>query len=57
MATRRKYEGSKADIAADKRGAKKLGQSLKSYERTRQDKAEDRRGQSQLAKRLAGRII
>lgn len=57
MASRRKYEGSKADIVEDRRGVKKLGKSLKSYERTRQDKVEDRRGQSRLAKRLAGRVI
>jgi hypothetical protein len=47
---RRKYEGSKRDIAEDKRGAKRLGMSLKQYERTAQDKAEDRRGQAKVRK-------
>ena len=45
---RRVYEGSKQDLAEDKRGAKKLGLSLKAYERTAQDKVEDRRGQARL---------
>jgi hypothetical protein len=47
MATKRKqpYEGSKQDLTEDKRGAKKLGVSLKRYERTPKDRAEDRRGQ------------
>jgi hypothetical protein len=48
---RRRYEGSKQDIAEDKRGAKKLGMSLKQYERTAQDKAEDRRGQARLGRK------
>jgi hypothetical protein len=42
---RKRYEESKEDIAEDKRGAKKLGLSLKQYERTSRDRAEDRRGQ------------
>jgi hypothetical protein len=46
MASKRKrYEESKQDIAEDKRGAKKLGLSMKQYERTPRDRAEDRRGQ------------
>jgi hypothetical protein len=48
---RRRYEGSKEDIAEDKRGARKLGMSLKTYERTTQDKVEDRRGQAKMGKR------
>jgi hypothetical protein len=52
MASKRKrYEESPADIAEDKRGAKKLGVSLKKYEQTAQDKAEDKRGQGRLEKR------
>jgi hypothetical protein len=53
MASKRKrvYEGSKQDIAEDKRGAKRLGMSLKRYERTAQDKVEDRRGQAKLERR------
>jgi hypothetical protein len=47
---RQKYEGSKRDIAEDKRGAKRLGMSLKQYERTAQDRAEDRRGQAKVRK-------
>ena len=52
MASKRKrYEESKADIVEDKRGAKKLGMSLKQYERTARDKAEDKRGQTKLERR------
>ena len=48
---KRKYEGSKEDIAEDKRGAKKLGVPLKKYEQTARDKAEYRRGQAKLKRR------
>ena len=48
---KRKYEGSKADIAEDKRGAKRMGLPLKKYEQTARDKIEDRRGQARLSKR------
>jgi hypothetical protein len=51
VSKRRKYEGSKQDISEDKRGAKRLGMSLKQYERTAQDKAEDRRGQQRMRKK------
>ena len=52
MAGKRKvYEGSAADIAEDKRGAKKLGMSAKQYERSARDKAEDKAGQAKLSKR------
>jgi hypothetical protein len=52
MASKRKrYEESKEDIAEDRRGAKKLGLSMKQYERTVRDKAEDRRGQQRLDRR------
>jgi hypothetical protein len=47
----KRYEGSKEDVAEDKRGAKKLGVPLRQYERTAQDKAEDKRGQARLARR------
>lgn len=47
---RRRYEDSRADIAEDKRGAKRLGLSLKQYERTAKDKAEDKRGQMRFEK-------
>lgn len=39
-----RYEGSPKDIKQDKKGAKKLGVSLKAYERTARDKAEDGAG-------------
>jgi hypothetical protein len=42
------YEGSKRDIAEDKKGAKKSGVSLKAYENSAQDKREDARGQAKL---------
>jgi hypothetical protein len=49
MASKRKvYEGSKEDLAEDKKGAKKLGITQKVYEQTARDKAEDRRGQAKL---------
>ena len=48
---RRRYEESKEDIAEDKRGARKLGLSLKQYERTARDRAEDRRGQMRMGAR------
>jgi hypothetical protein len=55
MASKRKrkrtYEGSKADIAEDKRGAEQLGVSLKEYEATAQDKAEDRRGETKMGRK------
>jgi hypothetical protein len=53
MASKRKrvYEGSKQDISEDKRGARRLGMSLKKYERTAQDRVEDRRGQAKLERR------
>jgi hypothetical protein len=51
MKKRRRYEGSKEDIAEDKRGARKLGMSLRQYERTAKDKTEDRRGQRRFEKR------
>ena len=47
---KRKYEGSKRDIAEDKRGAKKLGVGLRAYEKTARDRAEDKRGQAKLKK-------
>jgi hypothetical protein len=47
----RKYEGSKADEREDRRGAKRLGISLKAYERTAKDRREDRAGQKRLVKR------
>lgn len=51
MKKRKRYEGSKEDVAEDKRGAKKLGMSLRQYERTAKDKAEDKRGQARMGKR------
>ena len=47
----RKYEGSKADRAEDRRGAKKLGVTLKQYERTARDRAEDKKGQKRMKKK------
>jgi hypothetical protein len=42
------YEGSRKDLAEDRRGAKKRGVSLKEYENTAQDRAEDRKGQAKM---------
>lgn len=47
----KKYEESPQDIAEDKRGAKKMGVSMKTYEKSAKDKAEDRRGQARLDKK------
>jgi hypothetical protein len=51
MAKRKSYEGSKADLAEDKRGAKRKGVTLKVYEKTPEDRTEDRRGQARLKQR------
>ena len=48
---KRVYEGSKQDLAEDKRGVKRLKMSLEEYERTAQDKTEDKRGQQRLRKK------
>lgn len=45
----RRYEGSPADRAEDRKGAKRAGIGLKAYERTAKDKAEDKAGQKRLA--------
>lgn len=44
----KKYEGSKADMAEDKKMAKKTGMSLKKYERSALDKKKDAAGQKKL---------
>ena len=49
-----RYEGSKADEAEDKRGAKKLKVSRPDYEKTARDKAEDMRGQARMSKMAGG---
>jgi hypothetical protein len=51
MAGKKVYEGSKADIAEDKKGAKAKGMSLKAYEKTARDKAEDKRGQARIERK------
>jgi hypothetical protein len=51
MVFKRKYEGSKADLAEDKKGAKRKGVSLKDYETSAQDKAEDRKGQAKMGRK------
>lgn len=43
-----KYEGSRADNAADKRNAKKAGMSVKAWERSSADRREDAKGQKKL---------
>ena len=43
-----KYEGSAADRAKDKKGAKKAGVSLKTWERGAADKKADAAGQRKL---------
>lgn len=40
----KKYEGSKKDMAMDKKGAKKAGMSMKSYEGSPMDMKADRAG-------------
>jgi hypothetical protein len=51
MAKKFKWEGSKADEALDKKGAKKMGMSAKRFEGSKADKAMDKKG----VKRMAGR--
>lgn len=47
----KQYEGSKKDLAEDKKGARKLGVGLRKYEQTARDKTEDRKGQARLDKK------
>ncbi len=44
----KKYEGSKADMAEDRKTAKKKGMSLKAYEKSDYDKKKDVAGQKKL---------
>ena len=48
MAKRPMFEGSKKDMAQDKKGARKMGISQKAYENTVRDKGEDAKGQRQM---------
>lgn len=48
MAKAPKYEGSKADRAKDKVGAKKAGMSMKQWEKSPMDKKADAKGQKAL---------
>lgn len=48
---KKKYEGSPADKAEDRRAAKKLGVPLKKYERSAADKKADAKGQKMLDRR------
>lgn len=50
----RKYEGSREDIAKDKKGARKLGTSLRKYEKTARDRTEDKRGQARMMLKKKG---
>jgi len=45
------YEGSKADKAKDKAGAKKAGMSAKEWEKSDADKRADKAGQRKMDKR------
>jgi hypothetical protein len=51
MAKAAKFEGSKADKAQDRKGAKKAGMSLKAWERSAADKKADAAGQRRLDKK------
>lgn len=44
----KRYEGSKTDIAKDRREAEKRGMSMKEWERSPADKRMDREGQRKL---------
>lgn len=44
----KRYEGSKADTAKDRREAEKRGMSMKTWERSAADKRMDREGQRRL---------
>ena len=43
-----KYEGSAADRAKDKKGAKKAGMTIKAWEKSAADKKADKAGQRKL---------
>lgn len=43
-----KYEGSKADEAKDRKGAKKAGMTMKQWEKSPADKKADKAGQKAL---------
>jgi hypothetical protein len=45
---KRPFEGSPKDIKQDKKGARKMGVSMKAYEKTPRDRAEDKAGQRQM---------
>lgn len=49
------FEGSAADKREDKKGAKRLGMSLKEYERSAIDKRKDAKGQRALDKKTAAK--
>lgn len=46
----KKWEGSKADRAADRKGAKRDGETLKVYERSAADQKADAKAQAKLNK-------
>lgn len=46
-----RYEKTLEDIREDKRGAKRMGITLREYEKTARDKREDARGQRRLDRR------
>lgn len=46
-----RFEGSKKDVAEDKREAKKRGMSLAKWEKTAADKAMDKKGQKKMKKK------
>lgn len=46
----KRYEGSAADMKADKAHAKKAGMSMKAWEKSAMDKKMDKAGQKKMAK-------
>lgn len=51
MAKAPRYEGSKADMDADKKFAKRAGKSVKEYEGSPEDRKRDAAGQKKLSKK------
>lgn len=49
MVNRKVYEGSKADNAADKAGARRSGMSMKQWENSAADKKKDKAGQAKMS--------
>lgn len=55
MAKAKRFEGSKADKAEDKKNSKRLGMGMKAYEKSPQDKKADNAGQRAMDRKAKKR--